>query len=171
MNFTKSSPECVLSKTFVCNFDENENKTDVLDFCRFHHETFNVQTCCPSEFICIDVQTNKKVMLNGIALASTIGWPAGELCMGIEAMGKFKLQLAKKLDFSTKKRTPRCFMNLRNIILEPNKTYRMKIFVSKEVSYYTSSSGSNVFRYNDLEVFFRVHSEHDIISHFYFSEF
>lgn len=164
------SLESELSKTFVCNYDVNENETNILDFRRFEHGSFNIQTCGPNDSICIELQANKKITLHGIAFSSIIGLPAGELSMSVAALGKYKRQLVQKLDFATKKRTPRHYMNLGDVILQPYKNYRIKVKFSNQLNYYTCPMISNVFRHNDIEVSFRVYGKHDVISHLFFSE-
>lgn len=165
------SSESDLSKTFVCNYDVNENETNILDFRRFHYGTFNIRTLGPSTYICIDLKANKEITLHGVAFDSIIGLPAGEFSVSVGlVMSKYCRLLKMKLDFTTKKRTPRNYMNLGDVILQPNKNYRIRVEFSKEVSYYTCPMLSNVFHHNDVEVAFRVYGGHDVFSHFFFSE-
>lgn len=160
-----------LEKTFTCSYDENNNVKGDLVFRRFQYESFATRTCGPTDNIYIGLQPSQKMSLSAIAFASAINIPSGQLGINVESSnGVYKVLMEQQIDFPTKKRTPRNYMPTGNVILEPNTNYVIVIKLSKDVTYYKGEQVSNVLYQGDGSIPFKVYSEHDIISHFFFNE-
>lgn len=157
-----------LTNIYECSFDVNNNEIPALEFRRLQHETFITRKCGPSDNICMFLQSNRAVALSGIAFSSAIGMPMGTLSISL----KDKILMMQQIEFTTKARTPRYYLNIEHMVLKANTVYCMKINLKNDVHYYTCGSIAKRYHSNadvgDFSVYVGTVSDHDIFSHLFF---
>lgn len=158
-----------LSETQTISYVD-ENKVEELVFVRFRDTILSPQVCYANVPISIELQSSKRIALNGIACMTISGPVKGKLTIGMRSdNGDFAL-IDQLISSKPKRTEPNNFIAIENFVLEPNKVYIIKIELSKDAAYRPSRHIESKYQANDFEVIFKAQSHRDIFSHIFFSE-
>lgn len=168
--FNDDELQDTLSTTIVCNPDCNQNEIIELETARFADTMLATQLFHANDPVLIVLKSTKKIVLNGVALSTIIGIPDGKLTISLRANGTDVQLIEQKIMQKTKRRDPRNYIPIENVILEPHQDYTIKLQLTKDVVYYQSRLISNVYNANGFTVSFHKELGRDIFSHFFFND-
>lgn len=163
-----------LSKTQFTNSTNNnvnnQHEIKVFKFVRLSEPMLSTQICSTTDQIFIEFQSTKKIALTGIGFATIIGVPKGELSVLVGTDSEQVLLFKQPIISKAKRREPSNFVQLSEpSILESEKSYFIKVELSKDLVYYRNRSTLDVYQTNDFVVKIKAHSRRDIFSHLFFS--
>lgn len=172
-SFIKVSNQTLkLSNIHECSFDANNNEAPAIEFRRLQHETFVTRKCGPADNVYVSLQSNRTVALNGIAFSTAIGMPKGTLSISHRFCGKDEILVKQHIEFTTKSRAPRHYLNIERLVLKANTVYRIKVNLENDVHHYACGSIAKHHHSNtdagNFSVYAGAASDHDIFSHFFF---
>lgn len=158
------------STAIVFNHDLNQNEIVELEILRLHETMLATQLCSANAPIIMVINSTKRIILNGFAFATTIGVPHGKFIITKGSNDSTSKLVVQKIVRKNKRREPRNFIAVDDVIFEPNQDYTIKLQLTKDVVYYQNRSVSNVYNANGFTVSFQKQYGRDIFSHFFFND-
>lgn len=158
------------STAIVFDHDLNQNEIVELEILRLRETMLATQLCSAKDPVIMVINSTKRIILNGFAFATTFGAPHGKFIITTGPNDNTSKLVEQKIVRKTKRREPRNYIAVDDVIFEPNQDYTITLQFTKDFVYYQSRLVSNVYNANGFTVSFQKQYGRDIFSHFFFND-